>query len=1212
METDKFFVAVSTPGHQNKRHSLAVFVLIFLLQCVTTSSNLYSAPEDCEWTLMSGSDVSLTCHLKTIVASGVLATNFSVIQSEHTTSLTVMCESLFFESTMAPMAMSHLRYLKALHVQDCKLRELPIDAFAGLNDLRNLSIRTMNDDWGEFSLSLLSNSFSNLHQLENLDLAHNKLERVTDDMICHLSSLKVLNLTHNDLSSAITFANNSSSKLHKHCANSLSELDLSYNSISIITKKDLQNFKRLRVLNLAHNDLFDLDETMFTNFAKLQIIDLSNNELISIPARIFQDSPDIRELYLHNNSIASIPPNLFNGLQQLVILNLNSNKIFSHSFGPQTFVDLIRLVILDLSKNKLHFINNTLFQSQYSLQMLFLSHNEIDIVAENSFSSLYNLYTLDLSYNRLKHLDVFTLNGLYVLSDLKLSHNSIYSMHSDAFKNCSSVEDLTLQGNNLSHVPTALKSLQFLKTLNISNNTISSLNNSSFQDLKQLRHLSISQNQISNLTREVFRQLPSLKTVDLSKNKIHNLEHGLFDDGEALNTIDLSDNYLADINGLFMNLKSLVFLNVSRNKIQWFDYAVIPTELDELDLHSNEIETLSNYYELEDTLQLRALDVSFNFIAEINAASFPNHISRLKINNNRISIVNPFTFLAKTNLTYVNMANNNIESLDINTFRLNPNALKKPLPEFAISGNPFFCDCNMEWLQHMNKLDGTIQYPHVVDLNEVICKLSFKRHSPYLPLSLSKSSDFLCKYGSHCFALCHCCEFDACDCEMVCPENCTCYSDQTWNTNIVDCSSQNFTSMPSVIPMDVTDLYLDGNNIFQLTSHTLIGRKNMRVIYLNNSNIHLINNRTFNGLLILRTLHLENNELKSLNGYEFETLVHLEELYLSNNKIMYIANTTFQNLKSLSILNLDHNYIKEFQVWNLKWNPRLSSVQLGHNPWICNCDYLESYHEWLRGASSLVQDLGSIQCRYNQSAGPYLVEFNISSCSNYSSITYFQAVFQTDYIAFLIIALVLFLFLLISTILICIYRREIKVWLYSKYGIRLFKKNTIPPETEKLFDAYISYHAQDETFVNQFLAPELECGAPSYRLCIRKRDLPMSGYVAEAFNEAIECSHRTIVVLSKNFVNHQWCLYEIKLAYRELQITRKHKIIVVVADDISLKGLPSDCKMCFRSAPVIRWGDRRFWEKLRYAMPSKQRQHSDPKVQYSHQTLPNSNNIKLV
>ncbi|GFS98136.1 toll-like receptor Tollo [Nephila pilipes] len=1190
----------------------SLLVLIFLPHCVDTSSMMYSAPKDCEWTLISGSDVSLTCHLKIIVASGSHATNFSLIQSEHTTALNVLCESSFFNSTLAPMTMSHLRYLKALNVHQCKLRELPMDAFAGLNELRNLSIRTMNDDWGEFSLTLQSDSFSNLHQLETLDLGHNKLETISDEMICHLGSLKILNLTHNDLTTVITFANNSGSKVHKHCTNSLSELDLSHNKISVVTKKDLQNFKRLRLLNLAHNDIFDLDPAVFTNFAKLQIVDLSDNELVNIPARIFQDSPDIRELYLYNNSIVSIPPDLFNGLQQLVILNLSFNKISSSSFGPETFVDLIRLVILDLSRNKLNFVNNTLFQSQYSLQMLFLSHNEIDIIAENSFSSLYNLYTLDLSYNRLKYLDIFTLNGLYVLSDLKLSHNSIYSMHSDAFKNCSSVEVLTLQGNNLSYVPTALKSLQFLKTLNLNNNTMSSLNNLSFQDLKQLRHLSLSQNQIGNLTKGTFKHLTSLKKLDLSKNNIHNLEHGIFDDCEAISAIDLSDNYLVDMNGLFMNLKSLMFLNVSRNKIQWFDYAVIPTELDELDLHSNEIETLSNYYELENTLQLRALDVSFNFISKINKASFPNHISRLKINNNRISIAESFPFLAKANLTYVNMANNNIVSMDLTALRLHPNALKKPLPEFEISGNPFFCDCNMEWLQHMNKLDGSLQYPYVIDLNEVICKLSFKRHSSYLPLSMAKSSDFLCKYGSHCFALCHCCEFDACDCEMVCPENCTCYSDQTWNTNIVDCSSQNFSSMPSVIPMDVTDLYLDGNNIFQLTSHTLIGRKNMRIIYLNNSNIHVINNRTFNGLLILRALHLENNQLKALNGYEFETLVHLEELYLSNNKIRYIANTTFQNLKSLSILNLDHNSIKEFQVWNLRWNPHLKSVQLGHNPWICNCDYLESYHEWLRSASSVVQDLGSIQCRYNQSAGPYLVEFNVSSCSNYSSITYFQSVFQTDYVAVIVIGSVLLLLLLVFSILLCVYRKELKIWLYSKYGIRLFRGNAFPAETEKLFDAFVSYSKKDENFISQFLAPELEYGAPSYRLCLRYRDLPMAGYVAEAITEAIECSHRTIIVLSEQFLKSEWCLFELKSAHRESQCNRKHKMVVVLIDQMPFKTIHPDDKVCLRNAPVIHWGEKRFWEKLRYAMPNGQGQLADPKVKYSHQSLPPSNNIKLV
>lgn len=1188
---------------------LLIMAYVLVAHCTATSAIVYSAPEDCEWTQMSSSEVSLTCHLKTIVASGVLATNFSVIQSEHTTILTVVCDSIFFESTMAPKAMSHLRSLKALHIKQCKMRALPEDTFSGLSELKNLTIRTMNDDWREFAFSLTSESFTVLHQLETLDIGHNKLESITDETICHLSSLKVLNMTQNDLTSVITFVNKSGIT---NCLSSLSELDASYNKISVVAKRDLQNFKSLRLLNLAHNNIYDIDATVLTQFGKLQIIDLSNNELTLLPTKLFQDSPDIRELYLRNNSISDLPPSIFTGLQQLVILNLSFNKIASSSLVTETFVDLIRLVILDLSGNKLTSLNSTLFQSQYSLQMLFLSHNDIDIIAENTFSSLFNLYTLDLSHNCLKHLDIFTLNGLYVLNALRLSSNSIYSIHPDAFKNCSSVEDLTLHGNNLSHIPTALRSLQFLKSLNLNNNSMNDLNNSSFQDLKQLRHLSLSQNQLGNLTRETFKHLISLKSIDLSQNHIQSLEHGIFDEGEALSKIDLSDNSLADINGLFMNLKSLVFLNVSRNKIQWFDYAVIPIELDELDLHSNEIETLSNYYELENTLRLRALDVSFNYISEINGASFPNHISKLKINNNRIIIVNPFTFMAKVNLSYVNMADNNIETLDINTFRLNANALKKPLPNFAISGNPFFCDCNMEWLQHMNKIDGTIQYPQIIDLSDVVCKLSFKRHSSYLPLSMSKSSDFLCKYGSHCFALCHCCEFDACDCEMVCPDNCTCYSDQTWNTNIVDCSSHNFSSMPAVIPMDVTDLYLDGNNIFQLTSHTLIGRKNMRVIYLNNSNIHVINNRTFNGLLILKTLHLEQNHLKTLHGYEFETLVHLEELYLSNNKIGYIANITFQNLKSLTILNLDHNLIKEFQVWNLKWNPRLTNVRLGHNPWICDCDYLGSFHEWLRSVSSSIQDLGSIQCHSNQSAGPYLVEFNVSSCSNYSSITYFQAVFQTNYVAFIITIPILFLVLLVSVIVMCIYKRELKVWLYTKYGIRLFKRNAFPPESEKLFDAFVSYSKKDEMFVSQYLAPELECGAPSYRLCLRYRDLPMSGYVAEAITEAIECSHRTVIVLSEQFLKSEWCRFELKSAHRESHCNRKHKLVLVLVDKMSFKMIPPDAKACFRNAPVIRWGDKRFWEKLRYAMPRGQGQHSDPKVKYSHQCLSTSNSIKLV
>ena len=69
----------------------------------------------------------------------------------------------------------------------------------------------------------------------------------------------------------------------------------------------------------------------------------------------------------------------------------------------------------------------------------------------------------------------------------------------------------------------------------------------------------------------------------------------------------------------------------------------------------------------------------------------------------------------------------------------------------------------------------------------------------------------MCPYTAHCFALCHCCDFDACDCEMTCPDNCTCYHDQSWATNIVECASAGFWEPPTAIPMDATEVYLPGN-----------------------------------------------------------------------------------------------------------------------------------------------------------------------------------------------------------------------------------------------------------------------------------------------------------------------------------------------------------------------------------------------------------------
>jgi hypothetical protein len=57
---------------------------------------------------------------------------------------------------------------------------------------------------------------------------------------------------------------------------------------------------------------------------------------------------------------------------------------------------------------------------------------------------------------------------------------------------------------------------------------------------------------------------------------------------------------------------SLSYLNLSANRLHWFDYAFVPNSLVVLDLHDNLIDSVENYYSLKEGFQLEYLDASQN------------------------------------------------------------------------------------------------------------------------------------------------------------------------------------------------------------------------------------------------------------------------------------------------------------------------------------------------------------------------------------------------------------------------------------------------------------------------------------------------------------------------------------------------------------------------------------------------------------------------
>ncbi|XP_046420530.1 toll-like receptor 6 [Neodiprion pinetum] len=1155
----------------------------------------YAAPEDCAWHSHNSEDeVSLTCSLRSI-NSEFDTTNFSLIPSEHTAVLKIECDtSIQTKSSLSEDSFAHLHKLRELHLDGCKLANWPAGALNGLRNLRNLAIRTRNNDYPAFSLELFPDAFAVTPHIEKLDLASNNIWSFPDRLFCPLSALVYLNVSGNRLQDVteLNFRETSEPQPQSlvadseepptsstSCSLDIQILDVSSNHLIVLPSKGFSTLRRLKELRLARNEINMVDDKALFGLRSLEIFDLSDNRVVALPAELFRDTANtIKEIHLQNNSLSVLAPGLFADLKQLVALYLSRNSLTSAWFSSTTFSGLIRLVLLDLSRNKIATLDPALFKDLYTVQILNLQNNKLETIPADTFSPMSNLHTLVLKNNRLTYLDAYSLNGLFALSLLALDSNHIEGIHPDAFRNCSSLRDLNLSGNNLDSIPAALKDMRMLRTIDLGENQIKRLVDPGFKGMSSLYGLRLIGNEIANVTKAAFAEMPALQILNLARNKIERVESGAFGESPALQAVRLDANFIRDMSGIFMNAPGLLWLNMSDNAIEHFDYTLLPRELQWLDMHKNKISDLGV---APPGLRIQTLDASFNRITKIPANSLPESIELLFLNDNLIHSVEPHTFVAKVNLTRVDLYANQIVSMELSALQLAPVPPDRALPEFYVGGNPFQCDCTMEWLQRINALTLR-QHPKVMDLASVYCRLPYDRRKSFAPLLEASPSQFLCTYKTHCFALCHCCDFDACDCEMTCPTNCTCYHDQSWSANVVDCSRSGYTNLPGRLPMDATEVYLDGNEFGELTSHAFIGRKNLQVLYANNSNIVSIHNHTFSGLKRLVVLHLENNKIITLRGLELAALAGLKELYLQNNLLVHIDNGTFLPLRELEVLRLENNRLTTFAVWQLAQNPYLVDIGLVNNPWSCECGYLGRFREWVSVHKAKITDLARVSCALGSPLGIH----GNSSVINCAALSGATPAIETrpleGYLPLLLASAALF-FALIGLVCGALrHRQTLRAWAAGRCGLRACYKTAAFEESDRPFDAYISYSAKDEAFVSRSLAPGLEM---SYRLCLHYRDLGSGSSVADAVNEAADSSRRTILVLSRNFIHGEWARFEFKAALRSILRDKGRSVIFLLVGGVSPQDLDSDLRKRIASHTVVAWGEKLFWQKLRFAMP---------------------------
>ena len=568
-------LAISDQPRRRKRRKFSNATFTFFILAISfqiSVADKVPVPDDC-FSSPYEDGLALECSLSAINSIDE-KTNFSVVPSDHTLSLTVKCR----EPTLSQLeadGFRSLRHLKRLVLDGCNLKLIPSRAFWGLDKLESLTVWTRQAG----VLTVDRAALFGLGNLLRLDLSGNYIRFLPPEALCPAPRLQTLNLSHNEIGSLSDIGADST----KGCVSSLSSVDLSYNELSGLTTRQMSSLSSLSEIWLGHNYIRSIDPDIFRAAGdKLNFVDLSNNQLSAIPVELFAGARHLEKISLANNTINQLSDKTFLSQQRrLLTLDMSGNLL--RSIGDALLKNQTSLTSLDLGYNELENIKPGTFSDLKSLQFLKLDHNRLARVSPDLFTSLSQLHTLVLSGNALAALPIKLFANLGSLSHLLLDYNHLEDLPNQMFNRSSNhITVLDLSHNRLRSISTFVEPLVHLQSLSLSQNLISDLGK---LELAALWRLQVSGNLLHTISSVHLKGLPALQVLDLSSNSISSLEKDSFKFNLPLQAIRLDANNLKRMDSVFGDLPHLSWLNVSANEITDFDYAMVPRTLRWLDLH---------------------------------------------------------------------------------------------------------------------------------------------------------------------------------------------------------------------------------------------------------------------------------------------------------------------------------------------------------------------------------------------------------------------------------------------------------------------------------------------------------------------------------------------------------------------------------------------------------------------------------------------------
>ena len=157
-----------------------------------------------------------------------------------------------------------------------------------------------------------------------------------------------------------------------------------------------------------------------------------------------------------------------------------------------------------------------------------------------------------------------------ITGTLDLSEKSLTSLQEDDFDGLTSLQTLRLDDNSLSSLHEDIfNGLSSLEDLFLSNNNLNSLGEDIFEGLTSLDNLYLDDNSLSSLGGDIFEGLSSLEWLYLNNNSLSSLAEDIFEDLTGLDTLWLNNNSLSSLGeDIFDGLTALQWLFLNDNSLR--------------------------------------------------------------------------------------------------------------------------------------------------------------------------------------------------------------------------------------------------------------------------------------------------------------------------------------------------------------------------------------------------------------------------------------------------------------------------------------------------------------------------------------------------------------------------------------------------------------------------------------------------------------------